>query len=120
MISEDKLDNLLYEKMQSEYDDFLDNIRFVQGDDPDKGIDSAYEVVYKQDILFCFEDGDNGLSYAEKKMLYSKKYPLDFLYEEWQKTDCTHMQMIRDCIKDSAEAEVQRIQERNHDNIGGR
>lgn len=116
MINEKQLDALIYEKMQSEYDDFLDNIRFVQGDDPDKGIDSAYEIVYKQDILFCFEDGNNGLSYAEKKMLYSKKYPLDFLYEEWQKTDCTHMQMIRDCIKDSAEKEVQRINERINSN----
>lgn len=29
------------------------------------------------------------------------------------------MQMIRDCIKDGAEKEAQRINERNQDNIGG-
>lgn len=109
MISEEQLDTLLYEKMQSEYDKYIAGFGNMT---PSDVASNAYEVVYKQDILFCFEDGDNGLSYAEKKMLYSKKYPLDFLYEEWQKTDCTHMQMIRDCIKDSVEAEVMRINER--------
>ena len=101
MFNNQQLDNMLYEKMQKEYDSFLEKIKSEQSLKPNQAIESAYEIVYKQDILYCFEDDDLNLSYKEKKHLLSKKRPLEFLYQEWLATDCTHMQMIRDCIKDS-------------------
>ena len=101
MLSEEHLDNMLYEKMQKEYDLFLEKIKSDQSVKPNQAIESAYEIVYKQDILYCFEDDDLDLSYKEKKHLLSKRRPLEFLYQEWLTTDCNHMQMIRDCIKDS-------------------
>ena len=112
MLSEEQLDNMLYEKMQKEYNSFLEKIKSEQSVKPNQAIESAYEIVYKQDILYCFEDDDLNLSYKERKHLLSKKRPLEFLYQEWLTTDCTHMQMIRDCIKDSTEHDLELTQER--------
>lgn len=66
MLSEEQLDNMLYEKMQKEYDLFLENIKSEQSVKPNQAIESAYEIVYKQDILYCFEDENLDLSYKEK------------------------------------------------------
>jgi hypothetical protein len=109
MIKEEQLENMLYEKMQKEYDLFLEKIKSEQLVKPNQTIELA--IVYKQDILYCFEDGDLNLSYKEKKHLLSKKRPLEFLYQEWLATDCTHMQMIRDCIKDSTGHDLDLTQE---------
>ena len=62
MIKEEQLDNMLYEKMQKEYDSFLEKIKSEQSLKPNQAIESAYEIVYKQDILYCFEDNDLNLS----------------------------------------------------------
>ena len=110
MIKEEQLDNMLYEKMQKEYDSFLEKIKSEQSLKPNQAIESAYEIVYKQDILYCFEDNDLNLSYKEKKR------PLEFLYQEWLTTDCTHMQMIRDCIKDSTEYDLELTQKQKQKN----
>lgn len=111
MIKEEQLDNMLYEKMQKEYDLFLEKIKSEQSVKPNQAIESAYEIVYKQDILYCFEDDDLNLSHKEKKHLLSKRRPLEFLYQEWLATDCTNMQMIRDCIKDSTGHDLKLTQE---------
>jgi GH35 family endo-1,4-beta-xylanase len=109
MNREEVLDTQLYEKMQSEYDTYLAGFSNMT---PSNIVQNAYEIVYKQDILFCFEDADNGLNFEEKKALLSKKHPLEFLYQEWLASDCTHMEMLRDCIKDSVEKECKIINER--------
>ena len=66
MFNNQQLDNMLYEKMQKEYDLFLEKIKSEQSVKPNQAIESAYEIVYKQDILYCFEDNDLNLSYKEK------------------------------------------------------
>ena len=58
MFNNQQLDNMLYEKMQKEYDLFLEKIKSEQSVKPNQAIESAYEIVYKQDILYCFEDDD--------------------------------------------------------------
>ena len=95
---------------------FLKKIIPEQSVKPNIAIESAYEIVYKQDILYCFEDDDLNLSYKEKKHLMSKKRPLEFIYQEWLATDCTHMQMIRDCIKDSTEHDLELTQKQKQKN----
>ena len=95
---------------------FLKKIIPEQSVKPNNAIESAYEIVYKQDILYCFEDDDLNLSYKEKKHLMSKKRPLEFIYQEWLATDCTHMQMIRDCIKDSTEHDLELTQKQKQKN----
>lgn len=116
MLGEEQLDNMLYEKMQKEYDLFLEKIKSEQSVKPNQAIESAYEIVYKQDILYCFEDDDLNLSYKEKKYLLSKKRPLEFLYQEWLTTDCTHMQMIRDRIKNGTGHDLELTQKQKQKN----
>ena len=44
MIKEEQLDNMLYEKMQKEYDSFLEKIKSEQSLKPNQAIESAYET----------------------------------------------------------------------------
>ena len=78
MIKEEQLDNMLYEKMQKEYDLFLEKIKSEQSVKPNQAIESAYEIVYKQDILYCFEDDNLDLRYKEKKHFCQRKDRLSF------------------------------------------
>ena len=51
MLSEEQLDNMLYEKMQKEYDSFLEKIKSKQSVKPNQAIESAYESYISK--TFC-------------------------------------------------------------------
>lgn len=84
----------LYEKLSAEYDIFIDGLK---GAAPDKIIESAYEKVFKEDILSCFEYGD---SFNEQQLaaLLALDNPLDALYRNWLHTDASHMDDLSDSI----------------------
>lgn len=66
----------------------------------------AYELIYKEDILSCFEYGDISISEAEALWLLSEtSSPLDYLYRRWLRADITHMEMLREFLLD----EIQRL-----------
>lgn len=94
-----KLEDVLYDKMSKEYDDFIDRVKGMT--DKDKIIESSYEVVLKQDILFCFE-GDSILNDKQCAALLKMNCPLDELYNGWLESDASHMDVLRDCITDIA------------------
>jgi hypothetical protein len=93
----------LYEKLSAEYAAFIDALKDAS---PDKIIDSAYEKVFKEDILSCFEYGD---SFSEKQIaaLLALEYPLDGLYFNWLDTDVSHMDDLSDTIHSFATREMQ-------------
>lgn len=93
----EKINQQLYEKLSQEYSRFIDGLKQLS---PEEIIEHSYEKVFKEDILTCFECDD--MPYAKAKALLSLKNPLNDLYEEWLSTDCTHMDMLRDCINDRA------------------
>lgn len=66
----------------------------------DKIFDSAYTIVMKQDILSIFEEED--LPEETVSALAELVLPLDYCYDEWLSNDCSHMQDLRDTIKDAA------------------
>ena len=68
--------DLLYEKMQQEYDAFIAGLKLMSSE---QVIDSAYEKVIKSDILIECENGR--LEQKEAKALYLEKYPLDRIYQ---------------------------------------
>lgn len=88
---------LLYEKMLSEYNAFINDLK---NHPADYIIEHCYEQVIKDDIVTACEFGL--LKQDEAKALCSKKYPLQFVYDEWLKNDMSYSQMIRDTIDDSA------------------
>lgn len=104
------LNELLFEKMSKEYEDYIRNVR--SNTDTDSIIQSAYEITMKSDILSCFEN-ENVLSDKECKALLKRKYPLDILYNAWLKSDYSHMDMLRECISDEAKKIVKEIAARN-------
>lgn len=84
-------------KMVNEMNDFLNSIRVKTGQQIIEEMIS-YELIYKEDILMCFEDDELILSYEEINFLLELEQPLDWLYQEWLKFDGSHMEMLRDFI----------------------
>jgi len=90
----------VYEKLSAEYDQFIDSMKQMPFD---KLITHAYEKVFKEEILTCFECGSMNLTPKEAKALLAKKEPLDYLYKNWLDTDCSYLDMLRDSIDSGVE-----------------
>ena len=91
--------NRVYEKLSIEFNRFMDSVKQLPGEE---AIKYAYEKVFKENILSCFEKGGMNLSPKQATALLAKKRPLDFLYESWNCSDYySYMGMLKDCISDS-------------------
>lgn len=84
----------LYDKMSTELDNFISELK---NQSPDLIIESAYELVIKEDILSIFEYTD--YSQNEAKALFELPYPLDAIYQAWLKNDLSYMSLLEDTIK---------------------
>lgn len=89
--------NLLIQKVQSEYDEFIENLKKLPSE---KVIDFSYEKVIKEDLVTSIES--TNLDEVQDKSLYRLKYPLDYCYREWLDNDLSHMEMLEDTINDAA------------------
>lgn len=94
---EQDYNTLLYEKAYTEYNNFYDSLCEMSGFE---AASHAYEKVIKEDILACMEDCN--LDTKEAKALCKKKYPLDYVYQEWLKNDFSHMQMLEDTLSSAS------------------
>lgn len=102
-ISTEELQNLLYEKVQQEYDEFIKDLKKLP---PEKIIENSYKKVMFEDIVMSFEGED---SYLDKKQLIALlkfKCPLYVCYEAWMDTDYTYMDMLRDSITEYIDREI--------------
>lgn len=91
----------LYYKMQSEYNELIEDIKTKS---PTRIVEAAYEITYKQDILFLFEEENcTVISEEQAKILLAERNPLDVLYEGWMDTDVSVMDDLRDCVKTTCE-----------------
>lgn len=98
MMTQNDYNILLFEKMRSEYNEFVNDLKNHPA--VDYIIEHCYEQVIKDDIVTACEFGL--LEQDKAKALCSKKYPLQFVYDEWLKNDMSYSQMIMDTIDDSA------------------
>lgn len=89
--------NLLIQKVQSEYDEFIENLKKLPSE---KVIDFSCEKVIKEDLVTSIES--TNLDEIQAKSLYRLKYPLDYCYREWLDNDLSHMEMLEDTINDAA------------------
>lgn len=96
--------SLLYEKAYKEFSNFYNSLCEMSGAD---AISHAYEKVIKEDILACMESCN--LDTKEAKALCKKKYPLDFVYQEWLSNDTSHMQMLEDTLSDASKIAFQEL-----------
>lgn len=90
---------LLYEKMQAEYDSFIDELKTKPVDEV---LEKAYEKVMKEEMVCICEIAKH--DQKEAKALYLEKYPLDRMYQDWLKSDVSYMDMLRDSVDDSTKA----------------
>lgn len=96
-MSKEDLRDLLYQKASKEQDAFIEHLKTLS---PEQIIDKAYEKVMRDDILITFED--DSLSDKQVEALAKLDYPLSVCYDEWQKTDVTYMDRLRDVVDDVA------------------
>lgn len=95
MTNNEILNQNAWQKMQAELDSFIEELKTKP---PSEIIESAYELIYKQDILQSFDfdvDGNYPLTNEQAKALLSLKYPLDYLYQEWLDYDGSVLNTLR-------------------------
>ena len=101
---------LLYEKVQAEYDAFIEELKRMT---PEQVIDKAYQKVIKENMVMAIQDME--LTPSEAKALCREKYPLDRMYQEWLDTDVSGMQMLKDSIDDTAKQAVKEMKEKKRE-----
>ena len=89
----------IYNKMEKEYNDFIDKIKSL---DIDEIIESAYGITVRKEILLFFES-DNNYDIRALRKLIREDNPLDKLYQDWLKTDGGIHEALRDSVNDSLE-----------------
>lgn len=94
----------LYDKMSTELENFISELK---NQSPDLIIESAYELVIKEDILSIFEYTD--YTQNEAKALFELSYPLDAIYQAWLKNDLTYMDLLKITIDNRIESALKEI-----------
>lgn len=103
----EELNILLYEKMQNEQKEFMDNLL---NSSPETIVEYAYEMVIREDILLSLEE--NELEPKQCKALLKEKEPLSKLFSAWEKHEGDHMKEILDCIENTADELASLIKKR--------
>lgn len=88
----------LCEKLNKEFDEFIEDIKSKQVDNPDIAIDKAYEICWKREFVFILEDLSE--DYFETELIQealTTKGLLHLLYSEWLARDCSE---INECVLD--------------------
>lgn len=96
--------------MKSELDKFIAELKTKS---PEQIIELAYELTIKEDLLSIFENTD--FSQEEAKALYSQKYPLDSLYQEWLSNDLTYMDQLRETVDDKIKSAVKEMKDKQRE-----
>ena len=99
-LSEEKLQNMLYERVKKEKDEFIEDLKKLP---PEKIIEEAYKKVFYEDIVMSFDGDDVYLNKEQLIALLNCKHPLYECYEAWMDTDYSYMDMLRDAISDGAD-----------------
>ena len=79
--------SLLYEKVQAEYDDFIAEMK---GKSADEIIESAYQIVIKDEITVFCRDCSPKLTDRQFEALLSSKNALYEIFEQWCKNGELH------------------------------
>lgn len=103
-----ELNQLLYEKMSVEYEQFIRKLYQINATEI---IKSSYEKVFKEDILMCISEMD--LPHEQAKALLKMQHPLDECYNAWLKSDYSYMPNLRDCIENNAVRLCERQKEKD-------
>lgn len=103
MSKTEKINKQLYQKMEAEFQEFLDSL---EKKPPKEIITASYEKVFKEDILMSVFE--NNLPDEQAKALLGEKMPLDSCYRKWLKREVTYMEELRECVQEQAKTLAKR------------
>ena len=93
---------MLYDKALTELNTYLENMKTKP---PQEIINSAYQIVNKQDLLMILESAE--FTPAELNVLNELEHPLQVLYEEWLPVEDRHMEELRDSVQSYLDTRLQ-------------
>lgn len=88
----------LYQKMFAEQEKFRD---WLKGQSPEEILNHAYEYTVREDILLSLEYHD--LSDAQADALMKSPCPLGDVFQDFEKLETDHMDVIWDCLASRAD-----------------
>ena len=88
----------LYQKMFAEQEKFRD---WLKGQPPEEVLNHAYEYTIREDILMSLEYHD--LSDAQAEALIKSPSPLTDVFQDFEKRETDHMDVIWDCLESRAD-----------------
>lgn len=93
---------MLYDKALTELNTYLEDMKTKP---PQEIINSAYQIVNKQDLLMILESAE--FTPAELNVLNELEHPLQVLYEEWLPVEDRHMEELRDSVQSYLDTRLQ-------------
>lgn len=88
--------NKLYERMQLEYNDYLNSLMEAS---PKEIIDNSYQIVVKDEMVSMFIPESERYDIEDIKVLSKTKKPLEELYQDWLSCDVNINQVLDDSIQ---------------------
>ncbi len=102
MAKKKSLEDRVYEKINREMNEYLAEIKTKS---PEEIVEAAYEITYKQEILFMFEEEDR-FSNSQCRAILKTKNALDYLYQEWMEYDGSALDALRDSVDRAMDNQV--------------
>ena len=96
----------LYEKMQKEYNDFIEEMK---NNEPQFIVNNAYQIVIKEELVAMFYPESEQYDIDEIKALNKTKKPLEELYQGWMDSDAGINSVLEDNVSNTIE-EIQKEQ----------
>lgn len=93
-----KINQMLYKKIDIEFDNFYEYLRTLP---PEKIMSRSQEITVKESLIYALQSQE--LLYYEAKALLSLKNPLEELYQEWKNTRISHIDFFRNIIEHRVE-----------------
>lgn len=99
-MTNEKLNNALYEKMHAEQEQYRQELL---GGSPKAVLRNAYEYTVREDILLSMEY--NSLSDSQAETMLRSSHPLADVFQRWEKKETEYMEDIWRTVEECANGE---------------
>lgn len=88
----------VYQKLEEEYKEFMDNLRALE---PRQIFDKSYEKVIKEELVTMFFSESIEFDSSDMLALYKSNNPLEELYQGWMKFDGGIHTVLEDSVNNT-------------------
>ena len=111
-MSEMKIREKLYEKLQKEFKDFIEELKTKE---PEVIVNSAYQIAIKEELVGIFYPQEDKYDIEEIKALNKISDPLEELYQGWMDCDAGIHTVLEDSVSYTIEEIVKEQKEKKKD-----